>query len=742
LLQSEFSRVAPKSTWGLANGGSTPARWGRGWFHRLARGRLKTLLRLSNWPFALKMSFGPALGMVVLTGMGLHGILATAEQAALIDAVVQHDLLTAVALSDDATRLETINSRLYRLSTLQAIRTGNLNVASEVAQLVTLTTALADDLDGLSASATVAMEHDNIQRIASSVRVYGEAIDVFGSMLEIDFASAVEFFRPFDRNAIQVLAATRDIANQAVTDAKARADVSMHLAESIRLSLIAASAAGTLLLFGIAALLTRTTVRSVKVIAAATEKVAQGHAVLDIRALARGDELGTIVDSLAVFQANVSQIAFMAHHDPLTRLPNRVLFHDRIQQALARLDRNVGFAVLCLDLDRFKLVNDTLGYPVGDALLQKVAERLQACVREGDTVARLGGDEFAVILLAVNEPNEVDSLAERIIGTVGSSYEIDGHQIIIGTSIGMALAPADGAVSEELLKKADTALYDAKSSGGGVSCFFEDSMNAALQSRRQIEVGLRRAVTEGEFVLYYQPLVDAKSHRVCSCEALIRWQHPEQGLIYPDAFIPIAEASGLIGTIGQWVMRQACMDAMNWADDIKIAVNLSPSQFKDKHLVDYIRSALEASGLPANRLELEITESVLLNDSHLILAILREIKALGVQISMDDFGTGYSSLSYLRSFPFDKVKIDRSFIKDLPNDKNAMAIIRAIVGLGETFGMTVTAEGVETDEQAVQLALEDCTHLQGYLFSKPVPAANIPALIKHFAPVVAGRATA
>jgi diguanylate cyclase (GGDEF)-like protein len=402
----------------------------------------------------------------------------------------------------------------------------------------------------------------------------------------------------------------------------------------------------------------------------------------------------------------------------------------------------VGFAVLCLDLDRFKLVNDTLGHPTGDALLRKVAERLQACVREGDTVARLGGDEFAVILLGVNEPNEVDSLAERIIETVGSPYEVDGHQIVIGTSIGMALAPADGAISDELLKKADTALYGAKSSGGGVCCFFEDSMNAALQSRRQIEVGLRRAIAEGEFVMHYQPLVDAHTHRISSCEALIRWNHPERGLIYPDAFIPIAEASGLIGAIGQWVMRQACMDAMNWGDDIKIAVNLSPSQFKDKHLVNYIHAALEVSGLPANRLELEITESVLLNDNHLILAILQEIKALGVQISMDDFGTGYSSLSYLRSFPFDKVKIDRSFIQDLPNDKNAMAIIRAIVGLGETFGMTVTAEGVETDEQAVQLALEDCTHLQGYLFSKPVPAGNIPSLISRFSPALAGRATA
>ena len=701
---------------------------------------LTKLLRVSNWPFALKMAFCPALAMAALVGLGLNGILVTAEQAALIDAVVQHDLSTAVRLTDSATRLQQINSSLYRLSTLQASKTTDLSVTQEIERLVMQTASLADDLATQGWNTGMAVESDDILQVVAKIRVYGEAIDVFGSMLEIDFPSAVEFFRPFDKNAAEVLQMIGDIADRAVADAKSRAEVSMHLAKTIRLSLMAASVVGSLLLFGIAALLTRAIVRSVNQIATATEKVAQGHAAVDIAVLARDDELGTIVQSLAIFQSNVRQLAFLAHHDPLTGLPNRALFQDRVQQALKLLDRSVGFAVLCLDLDRFKLVNDTLGHPVGDVLLQRVAERLRACVRDGDTVARLGGDEFAIILLNLNEPSELDVLASRIIETVRSSYEIDGHLIHIGTSIGMALAPADGAISDELLKKADTALYEAKSGGGGVSCFYEDAMNVALQSRRQIEAGLRRALVEDEFVLYYQPLVDAQSHRVCSCEALIRWNHPERGLIFPDAFIPIAESSGLIGAIGQWVLCRACRDAATWDSDVKIAVNLSPSQFKDKNLVGYIQAALAASGLPANRLELEITESVLLNDSNIILAILLKIKALGVQISMDDFGTGYSSLSYLRSFPFDKVKIDRSFIKDLPNDKNAMAIIRAIVGLGETFGMTVTAEGVETNEQAVLLALEDCTHLQGYLFSKAVPAGDIPTLIERFsAPsVVAG----
>ncbi len=696
--------------------------------------RSKNWLHLSNWPFAVKMSIGPALGMVVLVGMGIHGIIATANQAELINAVVRHDLSTAIALSADATTLQGINSRVYRLSTLQAIRTGELNVSGAVRELVAQATTLADDLTALANQVTIASERHNIQQVAADVRVYRDAIEVFGSMLEIDFPSAVGFFRPFDANAAQVLATIRGLADHAVTDANNRAHMSLELAWRIRPELVAGSVAGSLLLFGIAALLTRATVRSVKQIALATENVAHGDLGLDIGALARRDELGTIVQSLSIFQANVSQIAFMAQHDPLTELPNRVLFRDRIQQALARLDRDVGFAVLCLDLDRFKLVNDTLGHPAGDALLRQVATRLQASVREGDSVARLGGDEFAIVLLDVKEPAEVDRLAARIIENVGSSYEIDGHQIIIGTSIGMALAPADGSSAAELLKKADTAMYDAKAGGGGISCFFEDSMNAALQSRREIELDLRRAIAEEQFVLYYQPLVEAKTRRVCGCEALIRWNHPERGLTSPDAFIPAAEASGLISAIGRWVMHQACMDAMAWPDDIKIAVNLSPSQFRDKNLISDIHAALASSGLPARRLELEITESVLLNDSNRILAILREIKALGVQISMDDFGTGYSSLSYLRSFPFDKVKIDRSFIKDLPHDRNSIAIISAIVGLGRTFGMSVTAEGVETNEQAVQLALENCTHLQGYLFSRPVPAETIPGLIKRFSP--------
>jgi diguanylate cyclase (GGDEF)-like protein len=679
------------------------------------------------------MAFCPALAMALLTGMGLHGILAAHRQAALIHDVVHHDLAVAMQLSASAAKLQEINNALYRLTTLQASNAANLNVSNRVARLVEETSALADHLDAEAREAGMTAEHDAILRAASDLGVYRDAIDVFGSMLEIDFPSAVEFFRPFDKNAARVLAQIGQIADGAVMDAKSRAAVSAHLADGIRVALVAASIAGALLLFGTAALLTRATVRSVKQIASATEDVALGNGIVDIGALARGDELSSIVRSLAVFQANVSQIAFLAHHDPLTRLPNRVLFHDRMEQALAQVDRGIRFAVLCLDLDRFKLVNDTLGHPIGDALLKQVAERLKACVREGDTVARLGGDEFAIVLLDLSDPAEIDALAARIIEVIGASFNIDGNQINVGTSIGMALSPADGSIADELLKKADTALYGAKTSGRGNACFYEEEMNAALQLRRETEIGLCRAIAEQEFELHFQALVDAHSRRLTSFEALVRWQHPQRGLVFPDAFVPVAESSGLIGAIGQWVLRKACTVAATWPEGINIAVNLSPSQFKDKNLVSYVRAALADSGLSAPRLELEITETVLLHDSSAILAILNEIKALGVKISMDDFGTGYSSLSYLRSFPFDKVKIDRSFVKDLPRDGNSMAIVHAIVGLGETFGMTITAEGVETDEQAEQLAMANCNHLQGYLFSKPIAAAEIPALMQRLA---------
>ena len=425
-----------------------------------------------------------------------------------------------------------------------------------------------------------------------------------------------------------------------------------------------------------------------------------------------------------------AQILFMARHDALTSLPNRVLFGERMEQALSQVGRQQQmFAVLCLDLDHFKAVNDTLGHLVGDRLLQQVAERLQACAREVDTVARLGGDEFAIVQVGLERPEDAGLLARRIVGVIGEPYDIDNHRIVIGISAGIAVAPNDGTSGEALLKNADLALYRAKAEGRNTSCFFESEMDARLQARRRLELDLRRALTEGQFYLTYQPLVELATDRVGGFEALLRWRHPQQGVISPAEFIPIAEEVGLIVPIGEWVMRQACLEAMSWPEHVKVAVNVSPAQFRSMRLVECTVDALSSSGLAANRLELEITESVLLHNNDWVLDTLHQIRDLGVHISMDDFGTGYSSLSYLRSFPFDKIKIDQSFIRDLPTKADSLAIVRAIIGLGASLGMRVTAEGVETPEQMAGLRAARCDQVQGYLLSRPCNAADIPDLL-------------
>ena len=423
------------------------------------------------------------------------------------------------------------------------------------------------------------------------------------------------------------------------------------------------------------------------------------------------------------------QIAFLAHHDGLTGLPNRVLLRNQLEQQLARVKRGDSMAVLCLDLDHFKAVNDTLGHPIGDALLQEVGRRLSECIRAEDTVARLGGDEFSIIQVAGEQPLGATILARRIIEVISQPFNLDGHQVLIGTSIGIALAPADGDDPDRILKNADMALYRAKADGRAAYRFFEPDMDAKMQARRTLEIDLRRALSQGEFELYYQPLVNLEEERVSAFEALIRWNHPTRGQIPPTEFIPLAEEIGLIVSIGKWVLDRACLEAAEWPSSVRISVNLSPAQFKTPGLVLNVKSALDESGLDPKRLELEITESVLLQNSADTLAILHEIRALGVSISMDDFGTGYSSLSYLRSFPFDKIKIDQSFIRDIDLSHEATAIIRAVSGLGFSLGMATTAEGVETAEQLASLRDEGCTEVQGYYFSPPRPARDVAGLI-------------
>jgi diguanylate cyclase (GGDEF)-like protein/PAS domain S-box-containing protein len=428
-----------------------------------------------------------------------------------------------------------------------------------------------------------------------------------------------------------------------------------------------------------------------------------------------------------------ARIAYMAHHDGLTNLPNREFYQDRLRQALEQ-DRNANnrVAVLCVDLDLFKNVNDSFGHPMGDRLLRLVADRLRSQVRGNNLAARLGGDEFAVILASDVSPNEVSDFAARLIKILSDGYDIEGIEVVIGASIGIALSPGDGTTSEELLRNADMALYRAKSDGGGVHHFFEREMDRMAQRRRDMEVDLRRAFANGEFELHYQPLVNIAADRISGFESLLRWRHPEKGMISPADFIPVAEDIGLIVSLGEWVLRQACTEAVKWPADIKVAVNLSPVQFRSRNLVQTVISALAHSGLSPLRLELEITESLLLAETETNLAILHQLRELGVSISLDDFGTGYSSLSYLRSFPFDKIKIDRSFVKDIAERPDCVAIVRAISGLGRSLNITTTAEGVETIDQLDWLRAEGCNEVQGFLFSAAKPAAEIDALLSKF----------
>ncbi|MBL8588028.1 MAG: EAL domain-containing protein [Methylobacteriaceae bacterium] len=436
-------------------------------------------------------------------------------------------------------------------------------------------------------------------------------------------------------------------------------------------------------------------------------------------------------DVTAINEAR-ARIAHMAHHDALTNLPNRALFRHEAEQALAEPDACV--AVLTLDLDHFKEVNDSCGHPVGDQLLIRTADRLSACLQPGEFVARLGGDEFAVITRGPQAAQRAEGLAAEIIATLAEPFDIDGHHLVIGASVGVAVGPADGRDPDELLKASDIALYRAKSEGRAGCRFFEPGMDARMRERRQLEADLRLALVNGELEMHYQPLISLASNRVTAVEALMRWTHPTRGPVSPGEFIPLAEQIGLIGQLGAWALRQACADAASWPDHVRVAVNVSAAQLRaDTLLVDVV-AALAQSGLPARRLEIEITESVLLVDTAATLEKLQRLRSLGVHVAMDDFGTGYSSLSYLRRFPFDRIKIDQYFVRDLVSHEESAAIVRAIIGLGRSLRMDVTAEGVETEEQLALLRAEGCTDVQGWLFSKARPKTEIPPLLETIRP--------
>jgi diguanylate cyclase (GGDEF)-like protein len=435
-----------------------------------------------------------------------------------------------------------------------------------------------------------------------------------------------------------------------------------------------------------------------------------------------------------------AHVARLASEDPLTGLPNRRLFRFTLDQMCERSSctpkgkgTEAEFAVLFLDLDRFKVVNDTLGHRVGDLLLQEVANRLQGALRPNDVLARLGGDEFAIVVPPVESRNALEALAGRLNAVISQPYEIDGRRIRSSISIGIAVGPPDGNNAEDLLMAADLALYAVKASARGTFGFYKRFMNEGINDRRQVEMDLREAVEKDELELHYQPIVDLQRNVITGFEALARWRHPVKGMVPPAVFIPVAEDTGLIVALGTWALTQACRTAAQWPDDLKIAVNLSPVQFSGPDLYSTIKSVLVETGLAPQRLELEITERLFIEDSEKTLSTLHRLKELGVRIAMDDFGTGYSSLKYLRSFPYDKIKVDRTFVSDLVAGTEHVVIVQAVVSIARALGMTTTAEGVETDGQKQFLAALGCDEAQGYLFSAPVPVDKVADIIAAWA---------
>jgi diguanylate cyclase (GGDEF)-like protein len=439
-------------------------------------------------------------------------------------------------------------------------------------------------------------------------------------------------------------------------------------------------------------------------------------------------------------QREDERIAHMAHYDALTDLPNRALFREQLDLALWGMKPGEQLAVLYIDIDQFKSINDSLGHSIGDELLRAVASRLSGCLHAGDLAARIGGDEFAIIQTGVTQPSDTTDLVAEIYRTIREPFECVGHLVTTDASIGIALAPRDGNGLDQLLMNADMAMYAAKSDGRRTYRFFEPAMDARVKALRLLEIDLRQAITDGGFDIYYQPVVDLQSNAVSGCEALLRWRHPNRGMISPADFIPVAEETGLINQLGEWVLAQACAEAVTWPGDIRIAVNVSPVQFRSSGFALKVAAALAASGLPARRLELEITEAVLIRDDEAALTMLEQLRALGVRIALDDFGTGYSSLSYLQRFPFDKIKIDRSFVKDIAETGVSSCIVQAVVNIAAVRNMTTTAEGVETEQQLNQLRRLGCTEMQGYLFSPAIPAAELARLLLSRRTQIAGAA--
>jgi diguanylate cyclase (GGDEF)-like protein len=471
---------------------------------------------------------------------------------------------------------------------------------------------------------------------------------------------------------------------------------------------------------------------------AVCERTMPNGTVIEVRSghLPDGSFVQTFTDITKRAEAE-AHVARLASQDPLTGLPNRRVFRttlDQMSRAPGGIESLHEFAVMFLDLDRFKVVNDTLGHRIGDMLLQEVAKRLESLLRREDLLARLGGDEFAIVVRNVDSRDELEALAERLVSSVLEPYEISGYRIRTSVSIGIAVGPEDGENADDLLMAADLALYAVKGTNRGTFQFYHLSMNKDINERRQIEVDLREAIERNELELYYQPVINVRRNAVSGFEALARWRHPVKGMVPPAIFIPVAEDSGLIVQLGEWALMEACRNAAKWPNDMKVAVNLSPVQFTAPNLFEVIEQTLAETGLAPHRLELEITERIFMENTENTLATLRRIKGLGVRIALDDFGTGYSSLSYLRSFPFDKIKVDRAFVSDLSERNEHIVIVQAVVSIARALGMTTTAEGVETEAQHEFLAALGCDEVQGYLFSAPVPVTGLAEFFAGWVP--------
>jgi diguanylate cyclase (GGDEF)-like protein len=689
-------------------------------------------LSIKDLPLWAKSLIAPAVVLVAMFAMAGTAFVNLANQETNVtnlDRVAFEGLRQAMVATEAVTDFQT---ELYHLTSTAANETDQSKVEAAATRLTTRLDAIAPQVKTIAAREGIA--------------------GIEGSFASYDWSARqmIEFTRQDAAYGVMMMGYAEDFFIQlrhvlAATSARAQEQRSTDTAELLaglvwmRVIFVALVAVGTAVSITAALMIARAisapTVRLTQTMAA----LAQGNLEIDIPDRRRRDEIGAMAKTVEVFKENMvkarrlsSEVAHLAHYDALTNLPNRVLFHETLEHALAYVRRGQVLAIHCLGLDKFKAVNDTLGHPVGDNLLQAVAERLRNGLRETDTVARLGGDEFAIVQTAIASPIDAIDLADRLMGIIGAPFEIAGHQIVVGASIGIALAPPDGIGADQLLKSADLALYRAKLEGRGVYRLFRADMDAAMQARRVLELDLRHALQAGEFELFFQPQIDLSTRRIAGFEALLRWRHPTKGLVPPDRFIPLAEETGMIVPIGEWVLRQACSAATAWPDDLRVAVNLSAVQFKSQNLVSAVVGSLSDSGLHPNRLELEITETVMLQDTDITLATLHQLRAKGVQIAMDDFGTGYSSLSYLTRFPFDRIKIDQSFVRELSTRTDCITIVRAVTTLGHDLGIAITAEGVETEQQLAALERAGCTEVQGYLFSPPVAGGAVIELLRNW----------